>query len=165
MASKSSPEYQATLKSYVNLIEYASLEPGRLCDLFFGAKYISTDVRKFIRDKSQQEMDKARKLIDTIIDQIGVEPNVFHGFMKILKDEGAGGGPILTTVVVQLEKNFESFTREDLSKSLSVSPNQELKEDDGNLSRESSYHSTHSHLTDSENSHDKSEKGYYTVMI
>ncbi len=67
MASKSSPEYQAALESYVNLIEYASLESGRLCDLLFGAKYLSTDVRKFIRDKSQQEMDKARKLIDTII--------------------------------------------------------------------------------------------------
>ncbi len=117
----------------------------------FLAKYISTDVRKFIRDKSQLEMDKARKLIDTIIDQIGVEPSVFHGFMTILKDEG---GPILSTVILQIENNFKAFTREDLSGLLS--PNQERKDDDN--SRESSYHSTRSHLSDSENSPDKSEK-------
>ena len=83
--STASPEYLALRKCYELVIGAVSSDPGSVCDALFSKGYVSDSVRKYTRSDSKLDDDKARKLIDYVIDQIRDEPNVFHDFIRTLE--------------------------------------------------------------------------------
>ena len=79
------PEYTALRKCYEDVIGLVSSDPGSLCDTLFSKGRIPNHVKTYIRSDSLLADDKARKLIDCVIDQIKLDPNVFHEFVEALK--------------------------------------------------------------------------------
>ena len=82
--STSSPEYLALKKSYIPAIETVKLDPGSICDALFAKWNIPDSVTNYIRNDSKLVKDKARKLIDHVIDKIKSTPNVFHDFIEAI---------------------------------------------------------------------------------
>ena len=86
MATRStSPEYAALQKCYESTIAVVKTDPGSLCDALFSKGYVSESVRNYTRNDALLDENKARKLIDTVIDQIKEDPIVFHHFLETLK--------------------------------------------------------------------------------
>ena len=70
---------------YELVIGVVSSDPGSLCDALFAKGCITKHVKNYTRNDSVLAEDKARKLIDCVIDQIELDPNVFHEFVEALK--------------------------------------------------------------------------------
>ena len=86
MATRSTtPEYAALQKCYKSIIAVVKIDPGSLCDALFSEDIISESIRDFTRNVALLDEDKARKLIDTVIDQIKEDPIVFHHFLETLE--------------------------------------------------------------------------------
>ena len=80
-----SPEYLVFRENYTLLIDIVKADPGYFCDVLFSNGYISNDIRDYTRTIAIPETEKARRLIDAVIDQIEYKPSVFHGFVEALK--------------------------------------------------------------------------------
>ena len=86
MATRSTtPEYVALRKCYESIIAVVKTDPGSFCDALFSKGYVPETVRNYTRIDSLPDENKARKLIDTVIDQIKEDPKVFHDFLDTLK--------------------------------------------------------------------------------
>ena len=86
MATRSTtPEYTALQKCYKSIIAVVKIDPGSLCDALFSKGYISEALRSYTRNDALLNDYKARKLIDTVINQIEEDPIVFHHFLETLK--------------------------------------------------------------------------------
>ena len=96
------PEYLAFRKCYENVIGTVKEQPGAICDALFAKGYVPTSVRDFTRNMSILDEVKAQKLVDTMIDRIGKDPNVFHGFVDILK------GPSTDDIVTLLQEAYDT---------------------------------------------------------
>ena len=81
------PEYLAFRECYEQVIRVAKIDPGSLCDALFSRGYIPESVRDYTRTDSLPDENKARKLIDNVIDHIRDDPKVFHKFINILTPE------------------------------------------------------------------------------
>ena len=79
------PEYAALQKCFESVIAVVKIDPGSLCDALFSKGYVPESVRNYTRMDALPDENKARKLIDTVIDQIKEDPNVFHHFLGTLK--------------------------------------------------------------------------------
>ena len=100
----STPEYLAFQKSFTAVVTHFKTQPGDICDVLFEKNLIPPAVRDFVRNRSTLEEEKARKLADTIIDKVELDPSVYHCFMSILKNEG----PWADSIVEQLEEAFKA---------------------------------------------------------
>ena len=78
-----SPEYKTFQKCYQMLINAINSEPATFCDALFEKGCISSDVRDYTRTVGISTTDKARRLVDTVIDRIGHNPCVFHDFIQL----------------------------------------------------------------------------------
>ena len=79
------PEYASLQKCYESIIAVVKIDPGSLCDALFSKGYVPESVRNYTRIDTLPDENKARKLIDNVIDQIKEDPNVFYHFLEILK--------------------------------------------------------------------------------
>ena len=80
-----SPEYLALRKCYELVIAVAREDPGSLFDALFAKGYVTESARSYVRNDTIPGDNKARKLVDNVIDQIKLYPNVFHEFVETLK--------------------------------------------------------------------------------
>ena len=96
------PEYLAFRKCYENVIATVKEQPGAICDALYAKGYVHTSVRDFTRNMSILDEVKAQKLVDTIIDRIEHDPNVFHGFVDIIK------GPSTDDIVRILQEAYDT---------------------------------------------------------
>ena len=87
-SSTFSPEYRTFRKCYPTIIHYVKEQPGTFCDALFANNYIPITVRDYTRNKYISDEEKAQKLTDTLIDRIEQDPSVFHGFIKIIEEDG-----------------------------------------------------------------------------
>ena len=160
MSLKSPPEYRAARKLTFKLIECARLDPNSICSHFFADDQISTEVRDFVRNKSTQQDEKAQKLIDTIVDRIEGEPNVFHYLVKILKGMNE---PISMAVALQLEEKLKAITQEEVLNAKSESY-QEQKDNDKQLEQniEGIIQESVSNQEQKDNDNSSDESVYYT---
>ena len=60
-------------------------KPSAYCDDLFAKGYITPDVRNYTRRFAVPNVDKARKLVDAVYDQIKQDPNVFNEFLELIK--------------------------------------------------------------------------------
>ena len=104
--STSTPEYIAFQQCYEALVLHIKLQPGAFCDSLFARRYISESVRDYTRNESNLDQKKAEKLIDSVIDGIKYDSNVFHGFIKILKTH------CLDKLAERLQQYYEDYKSE-----------------------------------------------------
>ena len=106
MATRSTtPEYAALQKCYKSIIAVVKIDPGSLCDALFSKDIIPESIRDFTRNVALLDEDKARKLIDTVIDQIKEDPIVFHHFLETLKSSHYDSMKTKLTECYQTEKS------------------------------------------------------------
>ena len=96
--STSTPEYVTFRKCYPTIINYMSEHLGHFCDKFFSKGYISPEVRDIARNTSKTQRERAQKLADTLIDRIEQNPGVFHGFIKIIEEDGPWASYFIVTL-------------------------------------------------------------------
>ena len=96
--STSTPEYMTFRKCYPTIINYMSEHLGHFCDKLFSKGYISPEVRNIARNASKTERERAQKLADTLIDRIEQNPGVFHGFIKIIEEDGPWASDFIATL-------------------------------------------------------------------
>ena len=101
---QSTPHYVALRSSYRSLVAHFKAQPGDICDAFFEKGLITTAVRDFVRSRSVLEDEKAQKLMDSVIDKVELDPNVYYCLIGILKSEGRSAD----TIVEQLEEAFKA---------------------------------------------------------
>ena len=104
VAGLSTPEYLALRKWYRSVMTHISSQTGDICGALFEKGYIPPSVRTYVTTDAIPNDKKAQMLVDTVIDKVGVDPSVFHGFMSILKSEG----PWADSIVEQLEEAFKT---------------------------------------------------------
>ena len=102
LSSTSTPEYLAFRKSYQTLIGTIKAEPNGYCDALFEKGYISPDVRDYIRTIGITTTDKARKIVDTVIDRVELNPSTFHGLLEILRS------PFSDDIAAELQHHYET---------------------------------------------------------
>ena len=106
MATRSTtPEYVALQKCYKLIIAVVKIDPGSLCDALFSKGYVSESVRNYTRMDTLPDENKARKLIDTVIDQIKEDPIVFHHFLETLTSSHYDSIKKKLTECYQIEKS------------------------------------------------------------
>ena len=82
--STTTPEYLTLQKCYPSIIVAVNADPGCLCDFLFSKNLITKSVKKYTQIDSVLDEDKARKLIDNVMNQIELDPSVFHKFIEAL---------------------------------------------------------------------------------
>ena len=82
--STTTPEYLTLQKCYPLIIVAVKADSGCLCDILFSKSLIPKSVKKYTQMDSVLDEDKARKLIDNVMDQIELDPSVFHEFVEAL---------------------------------------------------------------------------------
>ena len=106
MATRSTtPEYAALQKCYKSIIAVVKTDPGSLCDALFSKGYVQESVRNYTRIDALPDENKARKLIDTVIDRIKEDPIVFHCFLETLKSSHYDSIKKKLTECYQIEKS------------------------------------------------------------
>lgn len=81
------PEYLSLKDHYADLIRAVKTQVGTYADELFSRDYISSEVLEYTRTTGIVDSDKARKLMDSVIDRIKLNPALFHGFVKIVKSD------------------------------------------------------------------------------
>ena len=117
-ATTRSPEYLALQKCYKLVIGVVRTDPGSLCDALFSEGYISESVRNYTRTDSIPDENKARKLIDNVIDRIRDDANFFHKFIKILESPHYDNLKKRLNECYQTEKRHEDCSIVELPRSL-----------------------------------------------
>ena len=106
--STTTPEYLALQKCYDQVIRVVSADPGLLCDALFSEGLITESVRNYTRSDSIPDVNKARKLIDNVMDQVRDNPTVFHTFIKTLESPHYNSLKKRLNECYQTEKSCES---------------------------------------------------------
>ena len=145
------PEYVALRKCYEQVIGVVSSDPGSLCDALFSKGCITKHVKNYTRNDSVLAEDKARKLIDSVMDRIELEPNVFIEFIEALKSPHHTKLKEKLNECYQIEKNCPtvkpppSICDQELKPSL-----KEISDEDSNLSTNAESFQTSSSQADSD---------------
>lgn len=82
------PEHSTIRQCYSQLVNVVKQSYDTIGDALFSRGYISSHVRDFIRMDTKPPAEKARKLLDAVIDRVECHPDSYHGFIEILKKEG-----------------------------------------------------------------------------
>ena len=82
--SITTPEYLTLQKCYHLIITAVKADLGCLCDILFSKSLIPKSVKNYTQMDSVLDEDKARKLIDDVMDQVQLDPSVFHEFVEAL---------------------------------------------------------------------------------
>ena len=101
---QSTPEYLALRKSYRAIVTYFKAQLGDTCDALFENGIIPPSVCDYVSTDAIPDLNKARRLLSALMDNVKSDPSVFHGFVSILKSEG----PWADSIVEQLEEAFKA---------------------------------------------------------
>ena len=104
VANRSTPEYLAFRKCYRSVRIHITPQIEDIHDALFEKGYIPPSVQDYAATDAIPKEMKARSLVDTVIKKIELDPEVFHGFVSILKNEG----PSADSIVEQLGEVFKA---------------------------------------------------------
>ena len=138
VASISSPEYLTIRECFSHLVIAVKHSYDTIGDRLFSKGHVSPMVRDFIRMESKMPADKARKLLDAVIDRIKYHPNIFNDFIEVLDKEG----PCTTDMVKELHDVYKTKSECVLESSLNQNAEESDCESDGSHSVDSSSENT-----------------------
>ncbi|XP_064407536.1 uncharacterized protein LOC135352306 isoform X3 [Halichondria panicea] len=96
-----SPEYLSIQENFEALVSTFKAQPAAYADSLFSNGYIPDEVLEYSRLNGVMDSDKSRKILDTIIHRIKLNPSVFHGFIAAI------AGPSTDDVVKKLHDSYE----------------------------------------------------------
>ncbi|XP_064407315.1 uncharacterized protein LOC135352084 [Halichondria panicea] len=96
-----SPEYLSFQDNFEALVSTFKAQPAAYADSLFSNGYIPDEVLEYSRLNGVMDSDKSRKILDTIIHRIKLNPSVFHGFIAAI------AGPSTDDVVKKLHDSYE----------------------------------------------------------
>ena len=102
-AGQSTAEYLTLRKSYTKLVAYITPQAGDVCGALFEKGYVPPAVLDHVTTQGIPNSEKAQKLVGALMATVELDPNVYHGFISILKSEG----PWADSIVEQLEEAFK----------------------------------------------------------
>ena len=102
------PEYCTMRKCYVKLIDVLKQSIGTVGDVLFAEEHISEDVRDTLRMDSVKLIDKARKVVDCMMDRVKHRPSVYNELVMILEKQG----PWTKVIVDELNMCYQSLTEQ-----------------------------------------------------
>ena len=96
-------EYSTLFEARKLLITHIKTELGDICDALFQKEYIPSEVKDVVETIGIPNEQKARRLVDTLLERVEIDPNIYYGFINILKDTG----PWEDTIIKKLEELFQ----------------------------------------------------------
>ena len=101
----STPEYRTMRKCYVKLIDLLKSSIDTVGDALFAEEHISEDLRDTLRMNSVKQINKAREVVDCLMDRVKHRPSVYSEFVLILENQG----PWAKLIVDELNTCYQSF--------------------------------------------------------
>ena len=98
-------EYEALNQSYASLIKCVRQSPNAIADELKSSGKLAPEVLSFLSNQTHDDGEKARKLIDAILDQVQNEPQVFDTFVSAMKAAGSW----TKAAVCKLESKYKSL--------------------------------------------------------
>ncbi len=83
----SSPEYLTLRRSFKQVVDCVTLQPTSIRSALFAKGYIPDEVRAYTTTNGISDECKAQKLLDAVLARVKLNPDVYHGFLKILGNE------------------------------------------------------------------------------
>ena len=99
-----SPEFKTLVQCFPNLVTIVQLSPNTIADHPAISTKLPQRKVQYLRNPSHEDEDKARELLDSIKDQVEIDPQVFHGFKSALESQGDW----TKAAVDKLESTFEA---------------------------------------------------------
>ncbi len=112
--SMTSPESQALTKCYPTLVTCIQRSPGTVSTELKPYGLLAPQDFQYISNHYHNDDDKARRILDSVCNQVLIDPNAFHTFLKAFKKAGA----FTKSAVDELVK---SYTGEDVLKAPDIS--------------------------------------------
>ena len=104
----STPEYRTMQKCYVKLIDLLKSSIDTVGDALFAEGHISKDVKEKLGMESMTPTEKARKVVDCLLDRVKHHPSVYSEFVMILEKQG----PWTKMTVNELNTRYQSLTEQ-----------------------------------------------------
>ena len=84
-----SPEYKTLSEFYSILVTCIQKSPNEIADKKGVYEVLTLEDLQFVRNSTHQNNEKARKILDSVLIQIEIDPQVYHSFISALNDTGA----------------------------------------------------------------------------
>ena len=101
---QSTPEYLALRNSYRLVVTHVSTQTSDICGALFEKGYVPPAVLNYVTTDGIPSDKKAEKVVSTLMTKVELDPNVYHGFMSILKSEG----PWADAIIKELEEAYKA---------------------------------------------------------
>ena len=85
--STGNPEYDAIKRSYPVLVECISQDPRVIHDWMIPLGILSSKDERYLRNPAHDDSDKARAIVDVIMDQVKRDHSLYEKFVAILKGQ------------------------------------------------------------------------------
>ena len=104
------PEYETIKQCYPKLVRCLQQSPEDVEIWLIPLDILAPGDVEFLKNAHNNDDKKAQRIADIVMNQTEADPNVFHKFVKALKD----AGPWTRNTVPVLEKTYDSFTNKSL---------------------------------------------------
>ena len=104
----STPEYRTMRKCYVKLIDLLKSSIDTVGDALFAEGHISKDVKEKLGMESMTPTEKARKVVDCLMDRVKHRRSVYSELVMILEKQG----PWTKMTVDELNTCYQSLTEQ-----------------------------------------------------
>ena len=103
-AQMDSPEYKTLAKWYPTLVSCVQQSPDDITLHLRPSGILAQHGIEYLRHPYISDVEKAIRLLDIVLDQVKIDPQVYHSFIAALKDVGPWTGD----VVSKLEHTYVS---------------------------------------------------------
>lgn len=84
-----SPEYKTLIECYHSLVTGIQLSPNEIADQPGVAKVLAQKDRQYVRNPNHEDSEKARRILDSVVNQVKIDPHVYYSFRLALIATGA----------------------------------------------------------------------------
>ncbi len=105
-----SPESQALTKCYPTLVTCIQQSPGTVSTELKPYGLLAPQDFQFIRNSHHNDDDKARRIVDSVCNQVLIDPKAFHTFLEAFKKAGALTG-FTNSTVDELVKTYKDILK------------------------------------------------------
>ena len=115
-SSTTTPEYLAFQANYQPLIDTIKSQPDDFCDALIAEGYIPSNVGDYTQAQivGVTSADKARKVVNTVADQIKHNPGVFHDFTDLPINQTEFMIPVIQKVKESYQVELMKQTSKDI---------------------------------------------------
>ena len=102
-----SPEYKTLSECYSDLVTCIQQSPNDIADQKEVFKVLAPEDLQFVRNSVHQSSERARRILDIVLNQVKIDPQVYHSFISALNNAGAW----TKTAVDKLNSFYSNLTK------------------------------------------------------